>query len=81
MCPYYPHNRYRQGVTRTTCLNPKCETAIPPGKLSCAKHWIQLPGAVRKKILLAWGRRQRGESGAIEEYRTAIAEALDSWKW
>lgn len=42
---------------------------------SCYRCWPRLPGNLRTAILKAWGRRQHGEPGALDEHETARAAA------
>jgi hypothetical protein len=37
------------------CRHPSCTVVIPWDQFACRPHWRSLPGAIKRKIVIAWG--------------------------
>jgi hypothetical protein len=81
--PYGPGNgpsTPRIGYGRTlldtrACPVPGCDAVIGATRLTCRRHWYQVPKPVRDEVWAAW---RSGAGAFTSRHRRAVRRALDA---
>ena len=55
------------------CPGPACTEQVGPDVLMCPRHWYQVPGPVRRAVLIAW---RRGAGAGTPAHRAAVRLAM-----
>lgn len=56
-----------------TCPGPRCSVQVPPAKLMCPEHWVQVPKPLQQEVYSAWDRgRGRGTQRHAQAVRAAV---------